>query len=85
MGKVSEAIVAVPRFAARKRHEASDPVAVAVFAIDQIGSATVRTCASGVEVRVATANDAMAAAIRAALAETARHRPTNRPIRIVIS
>jgi hypothetical protein len=37
----------------------------------------VQACTSGAEVRVATADNAMAAAIRAALAETARHRPTD--------
>jgi hypothetical protein len=73
------------RFAGRERQKAADPVTVAVFAINQVGPAVVRACASGVEVRVATTDEAMAAVIRAALAETARHRPTDPLIRVVIS
>jgi hypothetical protein len=42
----------------------------------------VRAAASGVEVRVLAADEATAAVIRAALAQTARHRPTDRLIRI---
>jgi hypothetical protein len=61
-----------------------DPVSVAVFAIDQVGPAAVRACASGVEVCVAAADEATAAVIRAALVETARRRPTDRLIRVVI-
>jgi len=38
-----------------------------------------------VEVRVTTTNDAMTAVIRAALAETARHRPTDRPTKVMLS
>jgi hypothetical protein len=74
------------RFAARERAKAPDPasVAVAVFAIDQVGPAAVRACASGVEVRIAAGDEATAAVIRAALAETSRHRPTDRLIRVVI-
>jgi hypothetical protein len=64
--------------------EAPDPVSVAVFAIDQVGPAAVRACASGVEVRIAAADEATAAVIRAALAQTARRRPTDRLIRVVI-
>jgi hypothetical protein len=72
------------RFAARERAKAPDPVSVAVFAIDHVGPAAVRACASGVEVRIAAADEATAAVIRAALAQTARHRPTDRLIRVVI-
>jgi hypothetical protein len=72
------------RFAARERANHPDPVSVAVFAIDQVGPAAVRACASGVEVCIAAADEATAAVIRAALAETARHRPTDRLIRVVI-
>ena len=61
-----------------------DPVSVAVFAIDQVGPAAVRACASGVEVRIAAADEATAKVIRAALAETARRRPTDRLIQVVI-
>jgi hypothetical protein len=71
--------VASPPFARRAPampDTAPDPVSVAVFAIDQVGPAAVRACASGVEVRVATTDEATAAVIRAALTETARRRPT---------
>ncbi len=74
------------RFAARERRNTPDPasVAVAVFAIDQVGPAAVRACASGVEVRIAAEDEATAAVIRAALAETSRRRPTDRLIQVVI-
>jgi hypothetical protein len=41
------------RFADRNAMQPLDPVSLAVLAIDRIGPATVRTSASGVEVRVA--------------------------------
>jgi hypothetical protein len=72
------------RLAADRPAETPDPVSVAVFAIDRVGPAAVRACASGVEVRVAAADEATAAVIRAALAETARRRPTDRLIQVVI-
>ncbi len=59
-----------------------DPVSLAVFAIDRVGPAAVRACASGVEVRIAAEDEATAAVIRAALTETARRRPTDRLIRV---
>lgn len=61
-----------------------DPVSLAIFAIDQVGPAAVRACASGVEVRVLAADEATAAVIRAALAQTARRRPTDRLIHVEI-
>ena len=72
------------RFTAREPAKGPDPLSVAVFAIDQVGPAAVRACASGVEVRIAAADEATAAVIRAALIVTARHRPTDRLIRVVI-
>ncbi len=60
-----------------------DPVSVAVFAIDRVGPAAVRACASGVEVRVNVADAATAAVLRAALVETARRRPTDRLIQVI--
>ena len=63
---------------------ALDPVSLAVFAIDRVGPAAVRACASGVEVRVAAPDEATAAVLRAALAETARRRATYQLIRIVV-
>jgi hypothetical protein len=71
------------RLAAREPVRGPDPVSVAVFAIDQVGPAAVRACASGVEVQIAVADEATAAVLRTALAETARHRPTDRLIRLV--
>lgn len=61
-----------------------DPVSLAILAIDRVGPAAVRACASGVEVRVAAPDEATAAVLRAALAETARRRGTDRLIRIVV-
>ena len=61
-----------------------DPVVLAIFAIDRVGPAAVRACASGVEVRVAAPDEATAAVFRAALAETARRRATDQLIRIVV-
>jgi hypothetical protein len=50
--------------------ETPDPVSLAIFAIDRVGPAAVRACASGVEVRVAAPDEATAAVFRAALART---------------
>jgi len=72
------------RFAPRNAIEAPDPVMLAIFAIDRVGPAAVRACASGVEVCVAAPDEAIAAVFRAALAETARRRGTDRLIRIVV-
>ena len=65
--------------------EPPDPVLLAIFAIDRVGPAAVRACASGVEVCVAAPDEATAAVFRAALAETARRRGTDRLIRIVVN
>ena len=64
--------------------EAPDPVSLAIFAIDRVGPAAVRACASGLEVRVAAPDEATAAVFRAALAQTARRRATDQLIRIVV-
>jgi hypothetical protein len=72
------------RFAAGEYMDTPDPVSLAIFAIDQVGPAAVRACASGIEVRIAAADEATAAVIRAALVETSRRRPTDRLIRVVI-
>jgi len=64
--------------------EPPDPVLLAIFAIDRVGPAAVRACASGVEVCVAAPDEATAAVFLAALAETARRRGTDRLIRIVV-
>jgi hypothetical protein len=61
-----------------------DPVSLAIFAIDRVGPAAVRACASGVEVCVAAPDEATAAVFRAALAQTARRRATDQLIRIVV-
>ena len=72
------------RFAGRKAMQTPDPVLLAVLAIDRIGPAAVRACALGVEVRVAAPDEATAAVLRAALAQTARRRGTDRLIRIAV-
>jgi hypothetical protein len=72
------------RFAHRKIVKTPDPVSLVIFAIDRVGPAAVRACASGVEVCVAAPDEATAAVFRAALAETARYRSTDRLIRIVV-
>jgi hypothetical protein len=61
-----------------------DPVSLAIFAIDCVGPAAVRACASGVEVRIAAPDETTVEVFRAALTETARHRETDRLIRIVV-
>ena len=61
-----------------------DPVSLAIFAIDRVGPAAVRACASGVEVLVAAPDEAIAVVIRAALAKTAQRRATDQLIRIVV-
>ena len=71
------------RFAAKK-DRMPDPVSLAVLAIDRVGPAAVRACASGVEVRVAAPDEATARVLRQALAQTARRRDTDRLIRIVV-
>ncbi len=59
-----------------------DPVQVAVFAIGRVGLASVRAYATGTEVRVTAPDEATAAILRAALAETVQSRITDRLIRI---
>jgi hypothetical protein len=63
---------------------APDPVSLAIFAIDWVGPAAVRASASGVEVRVSAPDEETAAVFRAALAETARRRGTDRLVRIEV-
>ena len=72
------------RFAGRKAIQTPDPVSLAVLAIDRVGPAAVRACASGVEVRVTAPDEATATVLRAALAQTARRRRTDRLIRIIV-
>ncbi len=71
-------------FSSRPASNEPDPISLAIFAIDRIGPAAVRACASGVEVRVAAPDEATAAVCRAALAETARRRGTDRLVRIIV-
>lgn len=61
-----------------------DLVSLAICAIDRVGPAAVRACASGIEVMVAVPDEAIAAVLRAALAETAQRRGTDRLVRIVV-
>jgi len=72
------------RFAGPKATQQPDPVFLAMLAIDRVGPAAVRACASGVEVRVAAPDEATAQVLRAALARTALRRGTDRLIRIVV-
>jgi hypothetical protein len=72
------------RFARRSEIMMPDPISLAVFAIDHVGPAAVRACASGVQVRVAAPDEATAAICRAALAETALRRGTDRLVQIVV-
>ena len=73
------------RFAGRKAVQTLDPVLLAVLAIDRVGPAAVRACASGVEVRVSAPDEVTAEVLRAALAQTASRRHTDRLIRIVVA
>ena len=72
------------KFAPEPEMEMPDPVSLAIFAIDRVGPAAVRACASGIEVRVAAPDEATAAVFRAALAQTARRRATDQLIRIIV-
>ena len=63
------------RFAAGKAIQKPDPVLLAVLAIDRVGPAAVRACASGVEVRVAAPDEATARVLRAALSAALRPEP----------
>jgi len=72
------------RITRRTADLAPDPVSLTVLAIDRLGPAAVRACASGVAVCVRAPDEATAAVFRAALDETARRRSTDRLIRIVV-
>src|SRR4051795_1184417 len=58
-----------------------DLVSLAICAIDRVGPAVVGACASVIEVMVSVRDEAIAAVLLAALAETARQRGTDRLIR----
>ena len=72
------------RITRRTADSAPDPVSLAVLAIDRLGPAAVRACASGVAVCVQAPDEATAAVFRSALDETAQRRFTDRLIRIVV-
>ena len=63
---------------------APDLVRIAVLAMEGLGSASLREAFTGKEVHVAVPDATIAAIFRAAIAETARTRSTDRLIRIVI-
>jgi len=63
---------------------ALDPVRIAVLAMEAVGRASMRASFTGTEVKVAVPDDATAAIIRAALAETTRTRPTDRLVRVIV-
>src|ERR1700746_4029994 len=72
------------RFAGLRATQHPDPVLLAMLAIDRVGPAAVRACASGVEVCVTAPDEATARILRAAPAQTASGRGTDRLIRIVV-
>ena len=76
--------ILMDKFGAEPEVGTPDPVSLAIFAIDRVGPAAVRACASGIEVSVTVPDEATAAVFRAALAETARWRGTDRLIQIVV-
>ena len=61
-----------------------DPVKIAVLAMESLGRASMRASFTGIEVKVAVPDDATAAIFRAALSETARNRPTDRLVRVIV-
>ena len=61
-----------------------DPVRVAVLAIDMVAAASMRASWTGAEVHIVAPDEATASILRAALAETARNRATDRLIRITV-
>lgn len=76
--------IAVPEAAAIAPLVQPDPVKIAVLAMEELGRASMRASFTGIEVRVAVPDDAIAAIFRAALSETARSRPTDRLVRVVV-
>ena len=63
---------------------APDPVQIAVLTLEYLSSASMRASFTGKEVFVAAPDAETAAVFRAALAQTARTRATDRLIRVVI-
>jgi hypothetical protein len=61
-----------------------DPVRLAVLVLDRVAGASMRAAFTGTEVGVAAPDEATALVLRAALAETARTRATDRLIRITV-
>ncbi len=62
-----------------------DPVRLAILAIDTVAGASMRASFTGTEVHVAAPDEATASVLRAALAETARTRATDRLIRVTVA
>jgi hypothetical protein len=61
-----------------------DPVQLAVLAIDTVAGASMRASFTGTEVHVSAPDEATASILRAALAQTARTRATDRLIRVTV-
>ena len=61
-----------------------DPVKLAVLAIDTVAGASMRASFTGTEVHVSAPDEATASILRAALAQTARTRATDRLIRVTV-
>jgi hypothetical protein len=62
----------------------ADPVKVAVLAIDTVAAASMRAAFTGATVQVAAPDEATASVLRAALADTASRRATDRLIQITV-
>ena len=81
----SEQVAATPELLNVVQAEPSaDPVRIARLAMETLGPASLRASCTGTEVRVAAPDDSVAEIFRAVLAETARHRSTDRLIRVVV-
>jgi hypothetical protein len=61
-----------------------DPVKLAVLAIDRVAGASMRASCTGTAVEVSAPDEATASVLRAALAQTARNRATDRLIRVTV-
>jgi hypothetical protein len=64
---------------------AADLIGIATLAMEGLGRASMRACFTGREVEVVVPDAATAAIFRAVIAQTARARPTDRLIRILVA
>ena len=80
---LGEMLMSPPNSLALQDVRERDPVRIAVLAMT-LGRASFRAAFTGTEVRVTAPDEETAAIFRAALAETARTRGTDRLIRVVL-